>query len=141
MKHSVTQEDNEFGRQIERCEFPVADFDHRAHVRLAYIYLVQADSARAAVDLMRSALVGLLRHAGVDPSGKYHETLTEAWVLAVDHFMNKTESSNSADEFIDQNPLLLDSGIMQSHYSAELLFSDEARRKFVEPNREPIPRY
>ena len=36
---------------------------------------------------------------------------------------------------------LLDSKIMMTHYSAEVLFSDEARARFVEPNLSPIPRY
>ena len=36
---------------------------------------------------------------------------------------------------------MLDSKIMMTHYSAEVLFSDEARAKFVDPNLHPIPRY
>jgi len=36
---------------------------------------------------------------------------------------------------------LLDSKIMLTHYSADLLFSDEARARFVEPNLDPIPRH
>jgi len=37
--------------------------------------------------------------------------------------------------------VLLDSKIMLTHYSAELLFSDQARAEFVEPNLDPIPRH
>jgi hypothetical protein len=55
--------------------------------------------------------------------------------------MEKTPSAESADDFIEKNPRMLDSKIMLTHYSAEVLFSDEARAKFVEPNLEPIPRY
>ena len=43
--------------------------------------------------------------------------------------------------FIEQNPEMLDSKIMMTHYSAETLFSDEVRVKFVEPDLDPIPRY
>jgi hypothetical protein len=39
------------------------------------------------------------------------------------------------------NPILLDSKIMLTHYSAEVLFSPEARARFVEPNLESIPRH
>ena len=53
------------------------------------------------------------------PASKYHETLTRAWVLAVDHFMHRSPSRQSADDFIDRNPMLLDSKIMLTHYSAE----------------------
>ena len=57
------------------------------------------------------------------------------------HFMEITAQSISAESFIDTNPKMLDSKIMMTHYSAEVLFSDEARASFVEPDLEPIPRY
>ncbi|MCH7639980.1 MAG: hypothetical protein IH855_11050 [Bacteroidetes bacterium] len=46
---------------------------------------------------------------------------------------------DSAESFIEQNPELLDSKIMMTHYSAEVLISDEARTQFVEPDLDPIP--
>lgn len=118
----------------------MSEFDHRAHLRLAYIYLVE-NTKEPAIQRMRDALTGLLKHAGIDPSKKYHETLTEAWILAVHHFMNQTDNSVSADDFIEKNSIMLDSKIMLTHYSAEVLFSDEARAAFVEPNLDPIPRH
>ena len=126
---------------VESCRFPVEQFDHRAHLRLAYVYLVKSKQVDESIAHMRDALTGLLRHAGVDPSVKYHETLTQAWIRAVNHFMNITQEAKSADQFIDKNPLMLDSKIMLSHYSAETLFSDEARHSFVKPNLEPIPQH
>jgi len=138
--HMLSNEDKEFREQVEACTFPVPDFNHRAHIRLAYAYLAESNTDTA-VQRMRDALIGLLKHAGIDPSQKYHETMTEAWVLAVHHFMSKTESSKSADDFIEQNAVLLDSKIMMTHYSAEVLFSAEARQSFVEPNLDPIPRH
>lgn len=140
MNHSLSAEDREFRKQVEACEFPVAEFDHRAHLRLAYVYLVEEDVGQA-VRRMRDTLIGLLEHAGIEPAAKFHETLTQAWILAVHHFIKHTEQSESADDFIDQNPDMLDSGIMMTHYSAEVLFSDQARRAFVEPNLDPIPRH
>ena len=140
MKHLLSEEDREFKNLVESCEFPVAEFDHRAHIRLAYVYLA-GNSEDESVHLVRDALTALLRHAGVDPSQKYHETLTEAWVLAVNHFMQNTDNSQSADDFIEKNTVMLDSKIMMTHYSTEILFSDEARKAFVEPNLDPIPRH
>jgi hypothetical protein len=55
--------------------------------------------------------------------------------------MERTAASESADAFIEQNPMILDSRIMLTHYSAELLFSDAARSQYVEPDRDPIPRH
>ena len=139
MRHLLSVEDQDFLREFEDCKFPPAQFNHRAHIRLAYIYLSEHD-ADSAHQLMRGALLSFLEYHGVDVS-KYHETITRAWIDAVRHFMEKTPSAESADDFIEKNPRMLDSKIMLTHYSAEVLFSDEARAKFVEPNLEPIPRY
>jgi len=135
--HFSSTEDRAFRDQFESGVFPPAEFNHRAHLRLAYVYLTEDDSA---YQIMRKALQSFLEHNVVDPS-KYHDTMTRAWILAVRHFMEATLGSESADSFIDQNPEMLDSNIMMTHYSAEVLFSDETRARLVEPDRDPIPRH
>lgn len=130
-----TDDDRAFRAAFEA--FAVTEFDHRAHVRLAYGYLTEHD-ADTAYERMRDALLAFLAHRGIDPS-KYHDTLTRAWIKAVRHFMDRTPSAASADAFIDRNPQLLDSAMMMTHYSAEVLFSPEARAAFVEPDLTPIP--
>jgi hypothetical protein len=112
-------------------------FDHRAHLRLAYTCLVE-HSGEEALSRIRRGLLGFLRYHGVD-STKYHETLTRAWLLAVRHFMARSGPTDSAEAFIDANPSLLDTGILGTHYSADLLFSERARGEFVAPDLEPIP--
>ena len=138
-KHELSNDDRRFRYDFEACRIPPAAFDHRGHIRLAYTYLVEGN-AETALESMRSALLAFVRHHGIDVS-KYHETITRAWVLAVRHFMEKTLPARSADEFIARNPIMLDSKIMLTHYSAELLFSPEARSRFVEPDLDPIPRH
>lgn len=139
MTHLLSDADRAFQSEFESGRFPVGEFNHRAHLRLAYVYLV-GQNAEAAYHSMRDALYGFLATNDIDRS-KYHDTMTRAWILAVRHFMEKTSSSGSADEFIEQNPEMLDSNIMMTHYSAQLLFSDKARAEFVEPDLEPIPGY
>ena len=139
MAHSLTTDDRAFRQAFEACEYPPGDFNHRAHVRLAYAYLVDSDTD-GAYQAMRGALHAFLAHHGVDPA-KYHDTMTRAWVMAVRHFMERSPDADSADDFIDRNPRLLDPKIMLTHYSAGVLFSDPARAGFVEPDIDPIPRY
>lgn len=139
MNHRVSAEDRVFRTEFESCQFPPARFNHRAHIRLAYVYLAEHDTDTAH-RLMQQALLGFLRFHGVDLS-KYHETMTRAWIMAVRHFMESSPDSESSDVFIETNPRMLDAKIMMTHYSAEVLFSEEARARFVEPDLSPIPMY
>lgn len=139
MPHRASPSDLRFLADLEAGALAPADFDHRAHVRAAYVYLTESGPDEATVR-MRTALLAFLARHGV-PASKYHATITRAWILAVRHFMASSLSSDSADAFIDANPRLLDGGIMLTHYSAELLFSPEARAEFVEPDQGPIPRH
>jgi hypothetical protein len=138
-RHELSASDREFRAAFEAGAFAPADFSHRAHVRLGYVYLAGSD-VDTALARMRAALVAFLAHHGI-PAAKYHETLTRAWILAVHHFMHRSPEAASADDFIERNPLLLDTKIMLTHYSAGLLFSDAARAEFVEPDLDPIPRH
>jgi hypothetical protein len=135
----VSPEDAAFRQAFETGGVPPAQFDHRAHVRLAYVYLVE-HATEAATARMTSALLAFLQHHGL-PATKYHETLTRAWILAVRHFMERSPGTDSAEALLARHPELLDSRIMLTHYSAAVLFSAEPRASFVEPDASPIPRY
>lgn len=139
MRHALSSDDRHFREEFEACRLSPASFDHRGHVRLAYTYLAEGDTEHA-LERMKGALLKFIRHQGIDPM-KYHETLTRAWILAVRHFMEITPSSSSADAFMESNPIMLDPKIMLTHYSADLLFSAEARKEFVEPDLDQIPRH
>ncbi|MEM7359955.1 MAG: hypothetical protein AAF431_12715 [Pseudomonadota bacterium] len=139
MRHLITEQDKAFRRAFESGQFPLESFDHRAHLRLAYIYCCTVTTEEAHQQ-MRRALHSFLKYNNID-SSKYHETITRAWIMAIRHFIERTKLSTSADDFIDQHPQLMNPDIMLSHYSQELLFSDAARETFVAPDKERIPRY
>ena len=135
--HRVSHEDKAFRRAFERCEIASEDFDHPAHVRLAYIYLCETNLA-ASGNIMKNSLLRYLNHLGIG-SAKYHETLTQAWIKAVAYFMARCNACDSASDFMSQCRQLLDSKIMLTHYSAQRLFSEKARNTFVEPDIQSIP--
>lgn len=139
MNHTISAEDILFRQSFEGFKVAPSDFDHAAHVRLAYIYLCRFP-VEVAAERMKGALLAFLDHLGVG-SAKYHETITRAWIAAVRHFMESSPRSASSMEFIGLNPRLLDSKIMLTHYSAEVLFSQAARTSFVLPDKTPIPEH
>jgi len=140
MKHEASQADLAFRKEVESCDFNVAGFNHEAHLRLAYIYLLE-NPIDEAVERMRATISGLLEEMNIDIHEKYHATLTRAWLLAVHHFMQTSGASRSAQEFLQLNPGLLDTEVMMTHYSSGRLFSDQARKSFLEPDLDPIPLY
>jgi len=137
MTHRISVDDDRFRRSFEALEVPPAEFDHGAHVRLAYIYLCEG-SVEDAVAKMKTALLAFIDQLGIGPE-KYHETITRAWIMAVDHFMNQSPPCASSADLVRLHPQVLDTKIMLTHYSAEVLFSAEARRAFVEPDIQSIP--
>lgn len=134
--HTASPEDLEFRAAFERLEIAPAGFSHEAHLRLAYVYLVENDLA-SAQSRMREVLLAFLAANDIPPE-KFHETLTGAWIKAVRHFMDRSPSASFA-EFLANSQPLCDSKVMLTHYSAEVLFSPEARTAYVAPNLEAIP--
>ena len=135
--NELDDSDRRFLEAFERCELAPDRFHHRDHLRLAYIYLTLGD-VDTALQTMRSALQRFLVHVGAPPS-KYHETITRAWLLAVRHFMHVAGPTKNFEQFAASTPRLFEHGIMETHYTRELLRSEEARRRFVEPDLKPIP--
>jgi tRNA(Glu) U13 pseudouridine synthase TruD len=54
--------------------------------------------------------------------------------------MQRFGGTTDSDDFLGKSLVLHDPKVMLTHYSREVLFSDEARRQFVVPNLDPIPR-
>ncbi len=139
MTAKSSPEDVKFKDRFEAGKVPPADFHHREHLKLVYVYLCESD-VQAANDRMCVSLRKFLKDNDV-PASKYHETLTMSWVQAVKHFMVKAGAPNSFEEFIAADERLLDTSIMLTHYEKDTLFSERARTEFVQPDVEPIPQH
>ena len=137
MTHFASLSDKTFLADFEAGHVPPADFDHRAHVRLAYVLLCDLPLAKADAR-MTAALKRFLERNNVPPE-KFHVTLTHAWLKAVQYFMTRSPSTESFDAFLECDDRLLDSKIMMTHYSKGHLFSETARLEFVEPDLSAIP--
>lgn len=120
--------------EFERCEVDPARFDHKAHVAIAWVYLDRFGEA-VATDRFVTALRALTAHLGVP--GKYHETITRFY-LAVIAERRRGSTTTDWDAFRAENADLLDPALLHRHYSRERLASDEARRRYLAPDLEPL---
>ena len=80
--------DREFVDAFERCTLPPDQFSHRAHVRLAWLYLRDGSLLEA----LPRFVDGLKRYAGsLGASAKYHETITWAYLFLIHERMAGAE--------------------------------------------------
>jgi hypothetical protein len=122
-------DDREFVSAFEACTLPPDLFPHRAHVRLAWLYL-REDSVLAALDRF---VRNLKRYAtSLGAATKYHETITWAYVFLIHERMQRG-SFATFEEFAAANEDLFN-GILEKYYAKETLASETARATFVMPD-------
>lgn len=132
-----TMSDDEFLAAFLDCSMPPAGFDHRGHVRAAWL-LLRRLPLDAAVDATCDGIARLAAHLGVP--GKYHRTLSEALVrLMADG--GAADPALGWEDFLRANaPLLADArGLLARYYSDERLAEPAARTAFLPPDRRPLP--
>lgn len=132
----VSLNDRRFQALMESGLYPLSEFDHQAHLRLAYVCLISRDVAMA-LDYCREVINRLLSLNKVDPH-KYHETITCAWLMTVRQRMSDSPSTDSFASFIRLHPELTDNRLIRRHYSEARLFSSLAREHFLLPDRQPF---
>lgn len=112
----------------------LADFPHAAHVRLTLLYLARHGREEA----LRRLLDGLLRFATVKGQpGKFHVTMTRAWVDLLDATRRGHPELPPA-ALVEACPDLLDRDALLRFYSPDRLNSAEARTRWVPPDRAEI---
>jgi hypothetical protein len=118
---------------FESCSLPDDDFDHPAHLAVAIWYL-STMTVEEASQKMREGLLRFLAHYEVDPQ-KYNETITQFWVRRLDKLWRETDSTLSLAERANQTiDRAGSSNTIFNYYSRELLFSEEAKTGWVEPD-------
>ena len=134
-------DDQEFLSAFEARKISRADWTHRAHVKVAYLYLRQFPLP-IAIEKVRDGIKALNAANGVadTPTGGYHETTTLAWVRFVHAVLAEHGPAASADEFIDAHPQLAQKNLLRQFYSEERFTSPEAKWNFVEPDLAPLPK-
>lgn len=139
MNHDYSDDDLQYLDRFESFQINPAEFHHREHLRIAYVLIVKY-GVEEAFSRIRSDILGFLDHLGAGDA-KYHETITYAWLLVVQHFMQISGRAHNFESFLQKNDMLLDPSILNNHYSKALLASGEAKKHYVEPDLEPIPVY
>ncbi|MCJ9430001.1 hypothetical protein [Kordiimonas marina] len=124
--------DDDFLAAFEAGRLDVKGFDHKAHVRLGWIYITRMPLADAINRFTR----GLKRWVtALGAEGKYHETVTWAYLMLI-HDRQTARPEASFDAFLAENADLLGTpSPLEALYHRETLASDRARKSFVLPDK------
>lgn len=134
-KYASDEEVLDIVRRFENCEYAREEWRHADHLIVGLCYVLQNEET--AYEKMRGGIFQLLKSFGVDFSSEmpYHETLTVFWLRQIGDFTKSrsrlplVEIANELIEKLDKNHPL-------RFYSREVLFSETARREFVEPDQQ-----
>lgn len=125
--------DADWMRALEDCRVTPSAFTHERHLQAAFACLQASDSVEAATARMRTALRQFAAAAGLE--SKYHETLTVFWMNLVARARAATPGAATWERLRAAHPELLDAQAPMACYTAERLFSDEARTRWCAPDR------
>jgi hypothetical protein len=132
--------DEEFMRAFEEARIPCESWNHRAHVRIAYIYLSRMPYPKA-LELLRERLPLLLaaHQVGEGLTMGYHETLTSAWTRLIHVAMRSYGPYASFEKFCEEHPHLLQKQLLRAFYSRPHIGTEHAKRHFVAPDLAGLP--
>jgi hypothetical protein len=132
--------DSAFLKAFADCTIPVAEWKHRAHLKVAYLFLCRHPFAEA-LDQVRA---GIQRYNAATNTPEslergYHETITIAWLKLMHFTISEYGPAASADEFLDAQEQLLNQKALRFFYSRESLLSWRAKAEYVAPDLTPLP--
>ncbi len=128
--------DDEFLAAFESCTLPYEQWNHHAHVRVAFLYAARHDAPSAA-DHMRSGIRAYNKAKQVPEAVDrgYHETTTSAFMQLVSEAVAAAEPCTTFEEFSQRWPQLFDKRVLLKFYSRSRIMSPEAKVTFVEPDK------
>jgi hypothetical protein len=136
--------DAELLNQFESLTLPFDQWTHRAHVKVAYMYLLKHPFPEALIKLRTGIKAYNAANNRPDgPNTGYNETTTHALahlICAVMRAYGKTFPVNSADEFCDKHPQLMTHYVLRFFYSPAQRMHPLAKAQFVEPDLAPLPK-
>jgi hypothetical protein len=136
--------DEEFLHQFEDCSLPFENWTHRAHLKVAYLYVCKYPFDEALAN-MRAGIKALNATHRVPESETrgYNETTTCAMmqlVAATEAAYGATFPTPTADDFCDTHPQLLNKHVLRLFYSPERRMHPDAKSQFIEPDLTQLPR-
>ncbi len=135
--------DDELRQQFENLSLPYDQWTHRAHVRIAFIYL-NAHPFDEALRRVREGVKAYNAKNRVEegPLSGYNETTTHAFLVLVAATIaayGKLIVTPDSEAFCEQHTQLMSRNILRLFYSPGHRGQPAAKSRFVKPDLAPLP--
>ncbi|MBE9013949.1 hypothetical protein IQ250_27545 [Pseudanabaenaceae cyanobacterium LEGE 13415] len=133
--YTVEDEILELVEAFKNCMLARSKWTHSAHLTIAVWYLI--NDPHTATDQIRCGIQRYNQAHGIEstPTSGYHETMTQFWIHRL---RNDIDRMNVHDSLLNLTNQLTncysDPTLVFQYYSHEVLFSPEARSRWIEPN-------
>lgn len=134
-------DDAELLDRFATARIPADRWDHRTHLRIAYLHLRRWPFPEA-LERMRTGIQAVNRAVGrpENETSGYHETATVAWLRLVAFTLAEYGPGHDSEDFLTAQPQLTHKQVLRFFYSPGRFLTAEARQSFVEPDLAPLPR-
>lgn len=136
-------DDQSFLKLFESCELPLEQWTHRAHVKVAWLYLSRLSFEQALVKMRHGVKAFNARHnIPENATSGYNETTTHAFLHLVAATMasyGELVKADTADAFCDGHPQLMTRHALRLFYSPGRRMHPDAKAKFIEPDLAKLP--
>ncbi len=136
-------EDADLLRRFEDRTLPFEQWTHRAHAKVAYLYLRRLPFA-GALERVRAGIKAFnaAHHVPEGPTSGYNETTTCAFmhlVAATIRTYNEVYPTADSETFCDTHPQLMTRHVLRLFYSPARRMDPQAKTEFVPPDLTPLP--
>lgn len=136
----MTDEDAGFLEAFEQRTLPAGLWNHRAHLRVAYLYLANHPFDEG-LSRIRSGIQAYNAATGVVDGRTmgYHETLTVAWARLVRAAIDVSPPAEDSRAFLESHPALMVRALLREFYTQGRITTWQAKWRFVEPDLASLP--
>jgi hypothetical protein len=133
-------DDETFLQQFESAMWPLQDWHHQQHIKIAYLYLCRYPLDTAIAKMCSGVKKYNAAHNVPESLDRgYHETMTQAWMRLVYFTLCEYGPAENAGAFYEANPQLSQKKTLRFFYTKDTFMSPKAKAEFVPPDLIPFP--
>uniref|UniRef100_A0A0B7AXI6 Flavin reductase like domain-containing protein n=1 Tax=Arion vulgaris TaxID=1028688 RepID=A0A0B7AXI6_9EUPU len=131
--------DEIFLKAFEDATLPFENWTHEAHLRMAWNYIKELGKDEATPYIKLFIQKYNEKHRDKLKS-HYHETITMFFIhLVSDAIFKRTNANETFEDFMSCNQHLMDKNLILEYYNKETLFQEQARNRFIYPDKKNLP--